>query len=236
MSLLLREQVKGYRHIFKLDPEKQITDQQLVALSNSGTDALMVGGTLGTTRTNVSQLLRRLREIKCKLPLIHEVSSLESIVHGFDFYLVPLVLNTDNPEWILKAHQRAIKELGQLIDWQQILLEGYIVLNEDSSVAALTESKTELSTEDLCAYATIADKMLKLPILYIEYSGSYGNVDLMREIKCLVQQSQIFYGGGIDSAERAREMARYADTIIVGNVIYQDFVAALATVPRRKLL
>lgn len=236
MSLLLREQVKSYRHIFKLDPEKLISDDQLEALCKSGTDAIIVGGTLGITPTNVSELLARLRKIRCKLPLIHEVSTVEALIRGFDFYLVPLVLNTVNPEWLLGAHHRAIKELEELIDWERILLEGYIVLNQDSSVAQLTESKTELSLEDLCAYATIADQMLKLPILYIEYSGSYGDVDLMRELKCLVQQSQIFYGGGIDSAKRAQTMARYADTIVVGNVIYQDFVAALATVPKQKLL
>lgn len=234
--MLLRERVKNYRHIFKLDPEKLISDEKLIALCNSGTDAIIVGGTLGVTRANVDKLLGKLREIGCKLPVIHEVSTVEAIVRGFDFYLVPFVLNTCNPEWLLAAHHRAIKELDGLIDWHRILLEGYIVLNQDSSVAELTESKTELSMEDLCAYATIADKMLKLPILYVEYSGSYGDTNVMREIKCLVQQSRIFYGGGINSAERARTMARYADTIIVGNVIYQDFVEALATVPKQKLL
>jgi putative glycerol-1-phosphate prenyltransferase len=234
--LLLREQVRGYRHIFKLDPEKPISESQLMALCNSGTDAIIVGGTLGITRANVSKLLSRLRAVNCQLPLIHEVSTVEAIVNGFDFYLVPLVLNARNPEWLFAAHHKAIKELDELIDWKRILLEGYIVLNQDSSVAQLTESQTELSLEDICAYAAIADQMLQLPILYIEYSGSYGDVDLMRELKCVVNNSQIFYGGGINTSERARIMSRYADTIVVGNIIYQDFAAALATVPRQKLL
>ena len=36
-----------WRHVFKLDPNKEISDRDLELLCESGTDAIIVGGTDG---------------------------------------------------------------------------------------------------------------------------------------------------------------------------------------------
>ena len=41
--------VREWRHVFKLDPNKEITDEELDRICESGTDAIMVGGTDGVT-------------------------------------------------------------------------------------------------------------------------------------------------------------------------------------------
>ena len=51
----------------------------------------------------------------------------------------------------------------------------YVVLNPKSKVAELTDASTELSIEDIEAYAQMINNMYKLPVMYIEYSGTYGN-------------------------------------------------------------
>lgn len=225
---MLKDSIINFKHIFKLDPDRQITEEQIKLICKSGTDAIVVGGTLGTTYDNVSHLLKKIR--RNKIIVIQEISDVNSIVPGFDYYFIPLVLNARNPDWIINAHHEAIKKYGELINWEQIIIEGYVVLNEKSSVAKLTGSNKKLTIDDVMAYVAIIDKMLKLPILYIEYSGIFGDIDLLREIKCSVNNSQIFYGGGINSSERAKEISNFADTIIVGNAIYEDFSSALQTV------
>lgn len=225
----MKEQLlTSFKHVFKLDPNRPITEEQIKRLCESGTDAVMIGGTLGITYEETSALLKMVR--KHSIVVIQEISDMQAIVPGFDYYFIPLVLNAQNPDWILNAHQQALKVYGELVNWDQVLLEGYIVLNEESSVAKLTESRSDLDLEDLIAYTRIADQLLKLPILYIEYSGQYGNPVWVREIKRIVQQAKVFYGGGIDTYRHAKEMAQYADTIIVGNLIYENFELALETV------
>jgi phosphoglycerol geranylgeranyltransferase len=67
--------------------------------------------------------------------------------------------------------------------------------------------------------------------VYIEYSGTYGDPAVVKAASDAIDQSILYYGGGINSAEKAAEMSRYADTIVVGNAVYdQGAVVLKATV------
>jgi len=220
--------LSNLKHLFKLDPNRGLTEKQVELLCQTNTDGILVGGTLDITFEDTQSLLNQIRKYG-KLA-IQEISDLQAIVPGFDYYFIPFVVNAQDPKWILNIHQEALKLYGEWINWDQVFVEGYIILNENSSVAKLTESHVPKELEDVLAYARLIDQMLKLPILYIEYSGVYGNPKWVEEIREIVQQSQIFYGGGIDSSEKANEMSQFANTIIVGNLIYENFEAALSTV------
>jgi putative glycerol-1-phosphate prenyltransferase len=220
--------VRQWRHVFKLDPNKEISDEQLEQICESGTDAVIVGGTDGVTLENVLDLMARIRRFA--VPCALEISNIESVTPGFDFYFVPTVLNSRQTKWIIDLHHEAVKQFGELMNWDEIFVEGYCILNQDCKAAALTEAKTELSKDDIVAYALIAEKMYRLPIFYLEYSGAYGNAETVRAVKQALRHTQLFYGGGIESAEQAKEMAQYADTIVVGNIVYQDVKKALETV------
>lgn len=217
-----------WRHIFKLDPDKEIDDGMLEAVCESGTDAIIVGGTTNITFDNTIDLLSRIR--RYAVPCVLEVSDVDAIVPGFDAYFIPVVLNAQNPEWIFNMHVKGLEEHGPFIKWDEVFVEGYVVGNEDSAVAKLTESRTDITEERMKAYARLADQMLKLPILYIEFSGSYGNPALVQAAQKVVHNSRVFYGGGIRSIEQAIEMAQWADTVVIGNIIYEDITQALATV------
>ena len=223
---------REWKHVFKLDPNKEISDEALEKLCESGTDAIMVGGTDGVTLENVLDLMARIR--RYTLPCVLEVSNLESITPGFDLYFIPSVLNSRNPEWILGLHKEAIKEYGHMINWEEMHVEGYCIMNPECKAAQLTEANTDLSEDDAASYALMAEKMFHLPIFYLEYSGKYGDPAVVRAVRDTLMETRLFYGGGINSTARAEEMSGLADCIIVGNYIYEDLAAALKTVDAAK--
>ena len=220
--------IQTWRHVFKLDPAKQISDGQLERICESGTDAILIGGSDNVTLDNVLDLMARVRRFT--VPVVLEVSTVESVTPGFDFYFIPTVLNSDNPMWIKGLHHEAIREYGEIMDWDELIPEAYCILNADCKAAELTQAKTDLSAEDVLAYARMAEHFFRLPIFYMEYSGIYGDRELVGQVKGVLDQTRLFYGGGIDTMQKAQEMAQIADTIVVGNIIYENIENALKTV------
>ncbi|MEC1524398.1 heptaprenylglyceryl phosphate synthase [Neobacillus niacini] len=219
---------REWRHVFKLDPNKEISDEQLERICESGTDAVMVGGTDGVTLEKVLDLMARIR--RYTVPCVLEVSSIEIVTPGFDLYFIPTILNSNDTKWITGLHHQAVKEFGEIMDWEEIVMEGYCILNEECKAAKLTSANTNVSQEEVTAYAMMAEKMFHLPIFYLEYSGTYGDVEVVSAVKKTLEETVLFYGGGISTLEQAVEMAEHADVIVVGNAIYNDFDQALATV------
>ncbi len=220
----------GYKHQFKIDPARVLDDDQLDKICRSGTNGIIIGGTDGITYENSLAIYKRLRSYQ--VPIYQEISRTDAILPDCDGYLIPLVVNATDPYWLFQAHQQAVKELGRLIPWEKCQVEGYIVLNPDSKVAQLTKAQTDLSDEDVIAFARLVDRLLKLPFLYIEYSGIYGDPNLLRKLKHTLHHTELVYGGGIDTKEKADEMGLFAHTIVVGNAIYEDLDKALETVSR----
>lgn len=217
-----------WRHVFKVDPAKEISDEALELICESGTDVILVGGTDNVTLDNVLDILVRVR--RYSVPIALEISNIESVTPGYDYYFIPSVLNSTDTKWVKDLHHEAIKEYGDIMVWEELVAEGYCVLNPDCKVAEATSANTDLSTDDVIAYARMAEKFFKLPIFYVEYSGTYGDIEIVKEVKNVLEETKLFYGGGITNAEQAAEMAAYADTIVVGNIIYDDLQAALKTV------
>nr|WP_159885535.1 heptaprenylglyceryl phosphate synthase [Paenibacillus puerhi] len=220
--------MEQWRHVFKLDPDRELADEALERVCLSGTDAIMVGGSSGVTFDNTVDLLARIR--RYEVPCVLEVSEQEAIVPGFDLFLIPVVLNAKDPDWIVGRQHQALKEYGALMDWQQVVTEGYIILNGDSTAARVTKADARLDAKDVEAYARLADKLFRCPIVYMEYSGTYGDMELVRRVRSIVGQSRLFYGGGVDGPQKAREAAACAHTVVVGNAVYRDLERALATV------
>lgn len=222
------ETLMGFRHVFKLDPDRPLDDGALERICRSGTDGVIVGGSTGVTHANTADLLNRIR--RWSVPCVLEVSDPDAVTPGYDGYLIPMVLNAGHIDWLIGHHQRALKQHGAHMPWEAVAAEGYIILNGNSAAARVTEAHADLDEEDVLAYARLADRLLHLPIVYLEYSGRFGDMELVRKVRRTLTRARLVYGGGIDGPERARLAAEAADTVVVGNLIYEDLERALATV------
>jgi phosphoglycerol geranylgeranyltransferase len=215
---------KTWVHVTKLDPDKKLSEDDIAGIATSGTDALILSGTLNITQENMSDLRDQVKEYG--LPLVVEPAGPESVVfNGIDLLYIASVMNTSDSNWIIGKHRLWAMNSG--INWDIVVPEAYIVLNPNSSVGMVTNADCRISIEEAKAYASIADHYFKFPIVYLEYSGTYGNPDLVKGVGEVIDNAVLYYGGGIDSGEKANEMAQYADTIVVGNAVYEKGVKTL---------
>ncbi len=215
---------KTWAHVTKLDPDKNLTEDQLAEIATSGTDALMLSGTLNITKENMQELRDQVKEYG--LPLVVEPAGPEAVVaDGIDLLFIASVMNTNQSQWIVGKHKEWA--LHNKVQWDRVIQEAYIVLNPNSSVARVTGSDCSIGPEEVAAYAEVADHYFQFPVVYIEYSGTYGNPEIVKAAAEALDNSVLYYGGGIDSGEKAAEMAQYADTIVVGNAVYDKGVQTL---------
>lgn len=215
---------RAWRHVTKLDPERPTTPALLDAVFASGTDAIMVGGSTGMTQEAVFGLLSRLSD--APMPVVLEVSSLESAMPGAALFCIPLVLNTKDAAWMGGAQAHALTNIlpvvGPIIPWHLLLPEAYLVLNPDSTVARLTGADTGMNAAAAAAYAAFAGRVLRLPVIYVEYSGAFGDLDLLRAVKENAGEAHVIYGGGVVTGEQAARAGAIADTVVVGNLAYSE--------------
>jgi phosphoglycerol geranylgeranyltransferase len=214
-------------HILKLDPDKELVDGETFEdVVTCGTDAVEVGGTTGVTDEKMRRVVDACAQYDVALYI--EPSSLTNVVHcdGVDGYLVPEVLNAGDVAWITGMQKEWVR-LDDDIDWSKTVTEGYIVLNPASSAAIYTESNCDLDGEDVAAYAEVGEQMLGQEIIYAEYSGTFGDPEVVAAAADALEESTLFYGGGIHDYESANTMAQHADTVIVGDLVHDEGVDAV---------
>lgn len=213
-----------WRHITKLDPDKELSDEVADGIASSGTDAVVVGGTQGVTREKAREFLSVLDGTG--VSVVVEPSNPANVVRDGHDLLVPTVLNAGSVDWVVGAHKEWVRA-EENVEWSSVHPEGYIVLNPDSAVGRVTEADTGIEPEEAAAYATVAERYFGLPIVYIEYSGTYGDPGVVEAASDAVEEATLFYGGGVDDYEKAQEMAKHADCIVVGDVAHEKGLDAL---------
>ena len=218
----------SWDHIVKIDPDKTLVEGETFEdVCATGTDALEIGGTTGMTEEKMARVVEATTAYD--VPVYIEPSNVGAVVHrdGLDGYFVPIVLNAGDTFWVTGAHKEWAR-LDSEIDWATTYPEAYIVLNPDSSVAEYTEADCDLGADDVAAYAEVAERMFGQRIVYIEYSGTFGDPEMVQAAADGVDEASIFYGGGVGDYESAYEMGGHADTVVVGDLVHDEGVDAVA--------
>ncbi|WP_411968021.1 phosphoglycerol geranylgeranyltransferase [Haloferax sp. YSSS75] len=218
---------EDWDHITKIDPDKDLVDGETFEdVCETGTDALEIGGTLDITEEKMERVIAA--TAKYDVPIYQEPSNPGVVIdhEGLDGYLIPTVFNASDSFWITGAHKEWVR-IEDGLDWDRTHTEAYIVMNPDSSVAEYTEADTDQSAEDVASFARVAEKMFGQKIIYIEYSGMYGDPEKVGAAHDALDEATLFYGGGIHDYDTAYEMGQNADVVVVGNLLHDKGVDAV---------
>lgn len=216
-----------WQHIVKIDPDKSlVAGETMDDVCQSGTDAIAIGGTTGIEETKMETVVDACATHDIPLYLEPNAPDVAIDHSALDGYLIPTVFNTQNAFFTVGAHKEWARIEGGL-PWEQITTEAYIVLNPEASVATYTDADCEQTPEDVAAYATVAERLFGQEIVYIEYSGTFGDPAVVEAAAAATDEATLFYGGGIRDYEAARTMAAHADVIVVGDLVHDEGVAAV---------
>ena len=213
-------------HITKVDPDKALHDEGTYAsIADTGTDAIIIGGTTNVTEARVQPILDALSATEIPIFVEPTYRPTQSHTEALSGYLLPIVLNADDPLWITGAHHEWVRSSD--LEWDYVHPEAYIVLNPASSVATYTQADCDLDIDDVVAYAELAEQVLGQQIVYLEYSGTLGDPAVVAATRDALSSAQLFYGGGIHDYDSAYEMASVADTVVVGDVLHDAGLEAV---------
>jgi len=227
------EEWRKWKHITKLDPDKKINSKIIEDIIETGTDAIMVSGTQNITKENVINLLEVLKEYD--IPKVLEPATPTGLTYkNIDWLFVPSVFNTKYSLYINGLHKIWVKMHKDKINWDIVVPEAYIILNPKCAAAKVSKAE-EMTLEGTVATAVCAERYFNFPIIYIEYSGTYGDPDVVKAVKEALTKAHLIYGGGINTKERAEEMSQWA-TIVVGNTIYENGTHSFIDTMRGNLL
>ncbi|AWX33250.1 MAG: geranylgeranylglyceryl/heptaprenylglyceryl phosphate synthase [Methanosphaera sp.] len=209
-------------HMTLIDPDEQSPQeavQMAVDAQKAGSDAIMLGGSI--TDQEVLNLTAKALKENVDIPIILFPGNVTGVSKYADAVLFMSLLNSTNPYWITGAQALAapsIKKMGL-----ETIPMGYLIVEPGGTVGWVGDAKpVPRNKSDLAVAYSLAAEFFGMRIIYLEAgSGADSHIplDFIMKVKKLTNL-MVIVGGGIRTAEDAREVRDAgADIIITGTVV-----------------
>ena len=245
VELLLANAIaeRGAGHLTLIDPDSQSPKQAAAmarAAQQGGTDAIMVGGSVGAAGILLHETVREIRELT-DLPVILFPSSVAGLCENADAVFFMSLLNSRSPAYIIE---------NQALGAPLILRYGlepipmaYIIIEPGGTVGFVGDARLiPRNKPELAAAYALAAKFMGMRMVYLEAgSGADSPVpaNMVALVKKLLGDVLLIVGGGVRSGAAAAELvAAGADLIVTGTGVEKSqdvtsFVSELTKSIRR---
>lgn len=219
-----------------IDPDKlnETTLMDTIQLAvKAKVDYIFVGGSLVVTDT-LDTMVETIKK-NCSIPVVLFPGSPDQITPKADALLYLSLISGRNPELLIGQHVVSapfVKQSGL-----EIIPVGYMLIDGGSPTTVSYISNTHpipSNKKDIAVCTAMAGEMLGLKLIYMD-AGSGAKTPISTEMIQYVSKHikvPLVIGGGITSAEKAKENCMAgADIIVVGNAVEKDpsLIEAIAT-------
>lgn len=216
----------GALHFTLLDPEVKNNgkiENMIEAAERAGTDAYMIGGSLGVFHSATIHLVKTLKTMT-KKPVIVFPGNVDSVVEMADAIFFMSLLNSSNPYWISSA-QAIGAPVVKALKIEPIPM-AYIIMEPGGTVSFIGDAKPIPNDKpDIAAAYALAGQYMGMRLIYLEAgSGAKKPVhtNVIKTVRSIVDVP-IIVGGGIRSAREARKRVEAgADIIVTGTMVEKE--------------
>ena len=210
-----------------IDPDK-LDDtglQSTIDLAvKSAVDYFFVGGSLVVTDT-LDKVVSIIKE-KCAIPVVLFPGSPDQITPKADALLYLSLISGRNPELLIGQHVISAPFVRQ--SGLEIIPVGYMLVDGGTPTTVSYISNTNpipANKNDIASCTAMAGEMLGLKLIYMDAGSGAQRAIPSAMIQQVAKYIHIplIVGGGITTAEKARENCLAgADIIVVGNAVEKD--------------
>jgi phosphoglycerol geranylgeranyltransferase len=244
VELLLAEAAgRGAGHLTLIDPDTQSPSQAAAmarAATEGGTDAIMVGGSVGAAGVLLYDTVARIKE-QTDLPVILFPSSVAGLCENADAVFFMSLLNSRSPSYLIE--NQALGAPLVLRYGLEPLPMAYIIIEPGGTVGYVGDARLiPRKKPELAAAYALAAKFMGMRLVYLEAgSGADAPVPaaMVSLVKRLLGEVLLIVGGGIRNGAAAAELAAAgADLIVTGTAVeksqdVKDFVSQITSAIRR---